>query len=169
MVSLATPVHHIVNNPAFAHYGLLGLFLNGMLSSIIPIPTEVSVSALLMAGVSKITLVVVLAIGSIIGGFMSYYLGYGGCKFFERIYYKIKITKPKKQSEDRARILLAKYGWMMIFLSPWLPVYSDVIPVIAGIKGFDFKKFTVAMISGKIVKVIAIVYFLGWILPLIFR
>ena len=152
MESLATLMRHIVNNPAFAHYGLLGLFLNGMLSSIIPIPTEVSVSALLMVGVSKTTIVLVLAISSIIGGFMSYYLGYGGCKFFQKVYYKIKIAKPKKENEDRARMLLAKYGWVMIFLSPWLPVYSDAIPVIAGIKGFDFRKFTIAMISGKLSK-----------------
>ena len=162
--SLFTQLHNIVNSPVFAQYGLIGLFLNGLLSSIIPIPTEVTVSALLLAGVSKTTVLVVLAASSIVGGFMSYYIGYCGGGIARR-FYKI----PKERQENRVNAIIAKYGWIAIFLSPWLPVYADIIPLIAGIKKFDFVKFTITMVSGKIVKVFAIVFFLSWILPLIFK
>ncbi len=76
---------------------------------------------------------------------------------------------PNKQLEDRLDVIMKKYGYIAIFISPWIPVYSDAIPIISGIKKFDIKKFTIAMVSGKVVKVLAVVYFLSWILPLIFK
>jgi membrane protein DedA with SNARE-associated domain len=75
---------------------------------------------------------------------------------------------PNKQQEDRTRLLLEKYGWFIIFLSPWIPILGDLIPIIAGAKKYDFKIFIIAMIGGKTFKAIAIVFFSSWILPLIF-
>jgi membrane protein YqaA with SNARE-associated domain len=48
-------IESIVHNSFFVKYGLIGLFLNGMLSSIIPIPTELTISALLLSGKDKFT------------------------------------------------------------------------------------------------------------------
>jgi membrane protein YqaA with SNARE-associated domain len=135
-----------------------------MLSSIIPIPTEVTLSALLIAGFDKTVLLTVLLTSSIVGGFVSYYLGYTGNRLFKR-FYKL----PRKQHEERLNVIMARYGWIIIFISPWIPVYSDIVPMISGIKKYDLRKFTVAMVSGRIVKVIAVVYFLAWFLPLVFR
>ena len=163
-MSILTDWHEIMNTPLFAHYGLLGLFLNSMLSSIIPIPTEITLSAILLAGISKTTVLMVLLVSSVIGGFISYYLGYSGNRLLQR-FYKV----PKKQNEDRLNIIMAKYGWIAIFISPWVPIYSDAIPIISGIKKFDLKKFTIAMVSGRVVKVVAVVYFLDWALRLIFK
>ena len=153
----------IVNNPIFVKYGLVGLFLNGIASSIIPVPTEITASALLLGGESREAVMIVLTAGSIIGGFVSYYAGYGGSRFFQRF------VKKDKQQQARGSNLLDKYGWIAIFLSPWIPVFGDVIPVIAGAKKFNVKRFTVAMVSGKTVKVIALVYISSWLLPLIFK
>jgi len=161
--SLLGQIENIVNNPIFAKYGLAGLFLNGVASSIIPIPTELTASALLLAGQSRESVMVVLTAGSIIGGFISYYAGYGGNKFFHRF-----VRQDKKQ-QVRGSGLLEKYGWIAIFLSPWIPIFGDVIPVIAGAKKFSFRKFTIAMVSGKTVKVIALVYISSWLLPLVFK
>lgn len=163
-MSIFTDWHEIINTPLFVHYGLLGLFLNSMLSSIIPIPTEVTLSALLLAGTSKTIVLAVLLASSITGGFISYYLGYSGNRILKRFY-----KMPEKQKEDRLNIIMSKYGWMAIFVSPWIPIYSDAIPIISGIKKFDLRKFTIAMVSGRIVKVVAVVYFLGWIIPMIFK
>jgi membrane protein YqaA with SNARE-associated domain len=65
--------------------------------------------------------------------------------------------------------LLAKYGWLLIFISPWIPVGGDVIPIIAGIKKYDLTKFTVAMVLGKTIKAVAIVYFLSLIMVTFFH
>ncbi|MFZ0510695.1 MAG: VTT domain-containing protein [Candidatus Nitrosopolaris sp.] len=142
----------------FTKYGLLGLFLNGMLSSFIPIPTELTTAALLAAGQNETRVFIALTVGSIIGGFIAYYLGYTGNNLSHRIR---KITRIDDHRSQRSYALLAKYGWLLIFISPWIPVGGDVIPIIAGIKKYDLKKFIVAMILGKTIKAVAIVYFLS--------
>src|ERR671932_2687264 len=143
----------MVHNPFFIKYGLIGLFLNGMLSSIVPIPTELTASALLLAGDSRESVFVVLAISSIIGGFMAYYIGAGGKKLFHKVY-KRQTEKDSAQSGE----LLSKYGWIAIFFCSWIPVLGDVIPIVAGAKKYNFKKFAIAMSAGKAIKVLAIVY-----------
>ena len=157
-------IESIVHNPIFIKYGLLGLFLNGMLSSIIPIPTELTISGLLLSGESKIMVFLVLVAGSIIGGFIAYFVGCSGNKFLRRLHK----TPKNKREEDRTRLLLERYGWFIIFLSPWIPILGDLIPIIAGAKKYNFKIFIIAMVGGKTFKAIAIVFFSSLILPLIF-
>jgi membrane protein YqaA with SNARE-associated domain len=61
-----------------------------------------------------------------------------------------------------------RYGWtVIIFFSPWMPVIGDVASIVAGSQKFDLKKYTIAMIAGKTIKALAIVYLSSWILPLI--
>jgi membrane protein YqaA with SNARE-associated domain len=153
----------IFDNSFFTNYGLIGLFVNGMLSSIIPIPTELTVSGLLLAGQSKLILFIVLTVGSSIGGFMAYYIGYSGNSFLKRMH-----RVPKKEHRYNGLSLLERYGWAIIFFSPWIPTLGDVLPIIAGAKRYNFKIFGIAIISGKVLKALAIVFFSGWILPLIF-
>src|SRR5215831_20505532 len=64
----------------FTQYGLLGLFVNSLLSSVIPIPTELTISALLASGQSQLNVFIVLTVASVIGGLLAYYLGYTGKK-----------------------------------------------------------------------------------------
>ena len=153
----------LLSNPSFARLGLIGLFINSLLSSVIPIPTELTTSGLLLAGQSKIEVFTILVIGSIIGGFLAYYIGYGGISFLRRLR-----KKPNKKSEYRGASLLKKYGWVILFISPWLPIIGDYIPIISGATKYNFKLFSIAIVSGKVVKGIAIVFFGSLILPLIF-
>jgi membrane protein YqaA with SNARE-associated domain len=74
-------IDSIIHNSIFVKYGLIGLFINGLLSSIIPIPTELTISGLLLAGHSKTIVSLILIVSSIIGGFIAYYIGYSGNKF----------------------------------------------------------------------------------------
>jgi membrane protein DedA with SNARE-associated domain len=53
---------------------------------------------------------------------------------------------------------LERYGWAIIFVSPWIPVLGDIIPVIAGAKRYDFKKFMIAIAAGKIVRAAAMIF-----------
>ena len=129
----------------------------------IPIPTELITSGLLLEGQSKIAIFVILVTGSILGGFIAYYIGYGGLAFLKRLR-----KEPSKKSEYTSTSLLRKYGWIILFISPWIPIIGDYIPIVAGATKYNFRLFTIAIVSGKIVKGIAIVFFGSLILPLIF-
>jgi membrane protein YqaA with SNARE-associated domain len=156
-------IYSIINYSVFTKYGLIGLFLNGLLSSIIPIPTELTISGLILAGESKLLVFIILSISSILGGFIAYYIGYSGNRFMGRFY-----KKPNKKNQDRSLLLLEKYGWIILFFSPWIPIMGDFIPIIAGVKKYNFKTFGLVIILGKAVKALAIVFFSTWILPFFF-
>jgi membrane protein YqaA with SNARE-associated domain len=147
-------IETVTQNQLFLKYGLLGLFLNGLLSSVIPIPTEVTTSALLAGGEDGQTVFIVLTISSITGGFLAYYLGRTGNKIFKYFH-----KSPKKQDEERSRGLLLKYGWLAIFFCSWIPILGDVIPIVAGAKKYNFERFAIAMSAGKAVKALVIIYF----------
>lgn len=78
----------LMANNAFQDYGVIGLFLNSLLSATaLPIPTEILTSALLAGGESEILVAIALITGSSIGGVMNYFIGFGGNKlvrFFKR-------------------------------------------------------------------------------------
>jgi membrane protein YqaA with SNARE-associated domain len=146
-------IQAFIHSSFFLKYGLVGLFLNGLLSSVLPIPTELTATALLAGGESRLWVFIVLSSSSIIGGFLAYYLGRTGKTIFRNLN-----KKPNKQNEERSHSLLLKYGWVAIFLCSWIPILGDVIPIVAGAKQYDFRKFAVVMSAGKTIKVIAIVY-----------
>src|SRR5574337_1906726 len=86
-------INALLHDTLFIKYGLLGLFFNGMFSSFIPIPTEITISALLLSGINPLDVFLVLTIGSIIGGYIAYYLGYNG-----RLLKKIRKTPDRKST-----------------------------------------------------------------------
>jgi len=153
-------VDAFVHNPIFVKYGLAGLFLNGFLSSMIPIPTEFVTSAVLASGEPKQNVFIVLSIASVAGGFLAYYIGRGGSKLLNHFH-----KKPKEKDSESGHRYLTKYGWIGIFFCSWIPVLGDVVPIVAGAKKYDFIKFALAMSAGKTVKVAAIVYIFSLIIP----
>lgn len=147
-------INSLLHDTLFIKYGLLGLFFNGMFSSFIPIPTEITISALLLGGVNPFDVFLVLTVGSIIGGYIAYYLGYNG-----RLLKKLKKT-PERKYEQKSMTIMTKYGWStIIFLSPWIPILGDVISIIAGTKKYNIVKYSIFMATGKTVKAVAIVFF----------
>lgn len=122
-------IHHLTHNSFFLHYGLVGLFLNGLFSSILPIPTELTLSALIAGGDSKVTVALVLIAGSVLGGVLAYYIGLKGNTLFQKLH-----KKPKQEHTDHAHKILNKYGWIAIFVCSWIPILGDVIPITAGIR-----------------------------------
>ena len=150
---LSQAIDAIVHNTFFIKYGLIGLFFNGMFSSFIPIPTELTTSGLLLGGINPADVFLILNIGSIIGGFVAYYIGYN-------VRFLRKLRKaPDKKYEQKSLSMMNKYGWaVVIFFSPWLPIIGDVASIIAGTQRYDIKKYTLAMIAGKTIKSITIVF-----------
>src|SRR5690349_19528061 len=149
---LGDVINPILHNTLFIKYGLLGLFFNGMFSSFIPIPTEATISALLLGGINPVDVFLVLTISSIIGGYIAYYIGYNG-----RLLRRLK--KSTEKHEQKSVSIMSRYGWVtVIFFSPWLPIIGDVISIVAGTKKYSIIKYTIAMTTGKTVKAVAIVF-----------
>jgi len=154
-------IQDILSNNYFQEYGVIGLFLNSLLSATaIPIPTEILTSALLIGGENIVLVGLALIIGSVIGGVLNYFIGFGGNKLFKKIKRKTDIeTNEKKHNK-----ILDKFGWSAIFFAAWIPVIGDLILISAGIKKMKFVKFSIFMVSGKIVKTIIVVVGLGTII-----
>lgn len=157
-----TIVDATIDNPIFVRFGLYGLFMNGALSPVLSFPPELTSSALIFAGESKTNVSLLLVLGWIIGGMFGYYLGLSSNKFV-----KWRHITSSKQDDKRGYKLLMKYGWAIVLVSPWIPILGDLIPIITGVKKYDFKKYMIAMSTGKTIKAVAIVFLSSWFLPLI--
>jgi len=146
----------ILANNAFQDFGIIGLFLNSLLSATaIPLPTEILTSALLIGGENVFLVGIVLILGSTIGGLLNYFIGFGGNKLFTK--YRKKKKEDDSKHEKKSHKLLDKFGWGAIFFSSWIPVIGDFILISAGAKKMKFSKFIAFMITGKVVKTIAVV------------
>ena len=151
-------IQEILNNNTFQEYGIIGLFLNSLLSATaIPLPTEILTSALLIGGENIGLVAIALIIGSTIGGILNYFIGFGGNKLIKKMRKK---SDTEKQNEKHNKIL-DKFGWSAIFFAAWIPIIGDVILISAGIKKMKIVKFLIFMISGKIIKTIIVVLGLG--------
>jgi len=162
---LADVINAVLHDTLFIKYGLLGLFFNGMFSSFIPIPTEVTISALLLGGANPIDVFLVLTTSSIIGGYIAYYIGYNG-----RLLKRFK--KATEKHERKSVSIMSRYGWdTIIFFSPWIPIIGDVVSIVAGTKKYNLVKYTIMMTTGKTVKAVAIVflgfYFIHWLVKVL--
>jgi len=153
-------MQEVLTNNTFQEYGIIGLFLNSLLAATaIPLPTEILTSALLIGGENIVLVAIVLIIGSTIGGILNYFLGFGGNKLIKKIKKKSDIEKHEKKHNK----LLDKFGWTAIFFAAWIPIIGDLILISAGVKKMKFTKFSIFMVSGKIIKTIVVVLGLGTI------
>ena len=153
-------IQEIFSNSAFQDYGILGLFLNSLLSATaIPLPTEILTSALLAGGENQILIAIVLILGSSIGGLINYFIGFGGNKLFTK--FKHNENKESLDDQKKSHRILNKFGWSAIFFSSWIPIVGDLILISGGVKKLEFKRFVLFMITGKIAKSVIVVTGLG--------
>jgi len=151
-------MQEILTNNIFQEYGIIGLFLNSLLAATaIPLPTEILTSALLIGGENIVLVAITLIIGSTIGGILNYFIGFGGNKLIKKMKKKSDVEKQDKNHNK----LLDKFGWSAIFFAAWIPIVGDLILISAGVKKMKFMKFSIFMISGKIIKTIIVVMGLG--------
>ena len=151
-------MQEVLTNNIFQEYGIIGLFLNSLLAATaIPLPTEILTSALLIGGENIVLVAITLIIGSTIGGILNYFIGFGGNKLIKKMKKKSDAGKQNKNHNK----LLDKFGWSAIFFAAWIPIVGDLILISAGVKKMKFIKFSIFMISGKIIKTIIVVLGLG--------
>jgi membrane protein YqaA with SNARE-associated domain len=97
--------------------GYAGLFLSAFLAAtILPLSSELVLSALLLGSLSPTTLVIVATTGNVLGSLTNYALGYWASK--------VMVKKWLRMSEDdfvRAEQRFVKYGMFSLCFA-WRPV-----------------------------------------------
>ncbi len=135
----------------FVSYGLVGLFAIGIISSIIPIPTEWVVLGLVDIGKKPEIILITLIISSIIGASLGYLIGK----------YELRKVIPfhDKEKEKQMQMHFRKYGAAFLLVSPWIPIVGDLAPIVAGLENYETKRFLTVISIAKIIKSLGIVYF----------
>jgi membrane protein YqaA with SNARE-associated domain len=135
----------------FISYGMLGLLLISLISSIIPIPTEPVVFGLLDVGKKPEFVLIVLIAGSIVGAYIGYLIGK----------YELRKIIPfhNRGNEKMMQKHFRKYGLALLIISPWIPIVGDLAPMVAGIENYETRKFLVVISIAKTIKCIGIIYF----------
>jgi membrane protein YqaA with SNARE-associated domain len=144
----------ILENPFFVKYGLFGLFLNCVFASFIPFPIVITSTALLLNGQNPILVFAIMAIGSVVGGFLTYAVGYDGKKI-----YRILRKTHGDEHYQKSFVWLSKYGWVIIFALSLVPILTEIVTIIAGVKKYDFKKFAISMSIARTASAFMSVYF----------
>ncbi|MBT9488282.1 MAG: DedA family protein [Rubrivivax sp.] len=103
------------------------------------------------------TTMVVATAGNTLGGAVSWWMGYGA----ERAYEKVRHRKP---SELRALQWLQRFGPKGCLLS-WLPVVGDPLCVVAGWLKLPFWPCLAYMAIGKFLRYVTMTAALLWVFP----
>lgn len=135
--------------------GYAGLFIAAFLAAtILPLSSELVLSALLVSGLSPTTLVLVATLGNVLGSLLNYMLGYWASLGI--------IKKWLKYSENEflcAEQRFKKYG-IFSLLFAWLPIIGDPITVVAGVLRIHLALFMIMVTAGKLIRYVVISYFI---------
>jgi membrane protein YqaA with SNARE-associated domain len=146
-VQIATLIESLVSV-----YGLPGIFIAAIIANasiFLPLPMDVIVFGL--AGFSEnilfaLLLGLVAGVGAGIGEMSAYLLGRLGISTVERI------TNKKITHIEEYQYKLRRKGMVFIFLASVTPFPFDLIGIIAGLIRYDWRKFFIAGVLGKIVR-----------------
>jgi membrane protein YqaA with SNARE-associated domain len=134
-----------------AAWGLPGLFIVAMLAgSIVPMPSEAVLVAVISGGISPVVAVTVATTGNVLGALSLYLLGRwgaraGGGRLGRWISRRGEREGPRL---ERARQRLRTWGAPVLILS-WLPVVGDAFVLAAGLVGVRSTPFLVFTVLGK--------------------
>ena len=137
----------------FVEFGYLGLFLSAFLAAtILPLSSELVLSALLLSDLSVSRLIIVATIGNVLGSLVNYAFGYWASFDFIK-----KIFRVSEQSLVNARQRFEKFGlWSLCFA--WVPIIGDPLTLIAGALRVPIVWFLVLVTAGKLARYIIVSY-----------
>lgn len=137
----------------FSEIGLIGLFIASFLAAtVLPLSSEIVLSALLLSGLSPTALVLIATTGNVLGSLTNYALGYWASL--------VVIKKWLRMSEDdfvRAEQRFVKYG-MFALCFAWVPIIGDPLTVMAGVLRVRLRWFIILVTLGKCLRYIVISY-----------
>ncbi len=140
-----------------APYGYAGVFfltLAANASVILPLPGLV-LPFTMGAVLHPFWVAVAAAAGAALGELSGYILGFSGQAFVEnyRIYQRLKA-------------LMRRYGPWAVLITAILPLpLFDFVGILAGATRWPLHRFLFWVFLGKLIKMLAITYFGGWLLP----
>ena len=121
----------------------LTLFTVAFISAtLLPMGSEALLLYDIAQGYTLFLLWVVATIGNTLGSMVNYWLGLKGESYLEEKGY---LTKKKMQ---KAKHSFDRYGGLILLLS-WMPIIGDPLTFIAGVLGYDFKKFSFIVLLAK--------------------
>jgi len=128
-------------------YGLFGLFIYSFIVSTIFVPATVDVVLPIMisVGLNQYEILIVATIGSLLGTWINYYIGYIGSKIIDKHLKEENVIRIKKRVD--------KYGWLGLLVIIAIPVFPvDPITVLCGVARMNFLEFTIVVFLGKLLK-----------------
>ncbi len=139
----------------FAELGYIGLFIAAFLAAtILPLSSELVLSALLLSGASPGVLVIVATAGNVLGSLTNYALGYWASLGIIKKWLKLSESE-FINAEQRFK----QYGlWSLLFA--WVPIIGDPLTVIAGILRVRLLWFLILVTIGKSLRYLVLTHFI---------
>lgn len=144
---------------ALPKFGLSTLFVIAFISAtLLPLATEPALFGLVKLNPEMFwPAVLVASIGNTLGGMVTWWMGYGA----ERAYEKVAHHKPH---QARALVWLQRFGPKACLLS-WLPLVGDPLCAVAGWLRLPFWPCVFYMGVGKLARFVVMTVVLLWIWP----
>jgi membrane protein YqaA with SNARE-associated domain len=128
----------------FAALGLAGLGASAFLAgSLVPLPSEAVLAALLAAGGDPLACVAVASVANTLGAATLLWAGRGGRQVAEK-----RLTPGALDRLASAQAHVARFGALALLLA-WLPVVGDVLVLAAGMLRVRWLPALVALALGK--------------------
>jgi membrane protein YqaA with SNARE-associated domain len=144
---------------ALPQFGLSTVFVVSLLSAtLLPVGSEFAVFGLIKLNPELFWQAIgVATVGNTIGGAISWWMGYGAERAFEKV-------KQRKPHELRALQWLQRFGPKACLLS-WLPGVGDPLCAVAGWLKLDFWPCVFYMAIGKFLRYLTMTAALVWFFP----
>lgn len=144
------------------HFSYLAIFLVSAIGTstiFLPFPSYVLIILFAVGmGMNPLIVGAVAGLGSAVGELTGYLVGMGGVKVIEEKKKEPKFIKYFTR-------LFKKFGFPIVVVTALIPFPFDVIGIIAGMSGYEIKKFFIATATGKIIKSLLIAYGLYLAIP----
>lgn len=137
----------------FTELGYIGLFIAAFLAAtILPLSSEVVLSALLLSALPPTLLVVIATLGNVLGSLVNYALGYWASH--SNIKKRLGLSENAFKNAEKH---FKKFG-LVALLFAWVPIIGDPLTVVAGVLRIRLRWFILLVTAGKLARYIVICY-----------
>lgn len=134
-------------------YGFFALFLLSFFAStLVPLGSEWMVAAMVLAGNEAWGVVAVATAGNYLGALTTYVVGLYGGDFLKR-----RVLRMDESSTQKAERFYNRFGSLSLLFS-FLPVVGDPLCLVAGVLRTGFIRFTLLVVTGKLVRYAAVAW-----------
>lgn len=132
---------------------------SSILIPIVPFPSYVPVIIGVGLGLNPFLIGILGGIGSALGEAVGYLVGMGGSATIE------KFEKKTPRFIKKFERFYSNIGFWVVLVFAFLPFPFDIIGVLSGASKYDFRKFVLATVIGRVVRSLVLAYGGSLILP----